>query len=152
MIQILVITLVFGMLINVGLKMLHAARNKKYDNPQDSQGKPKPERVPKFIIELYQTGYDYETGFKGMRSLDKAVEFYTLAAEKNYAPAQYKLAQIYSKGKDFPLDMVKARYWAVEACKQDYPGSDALYSYIEDKERLLKEKLEWEAKSRDLTR
>ena len=43
--------------------------------------------------------------------IKKAFEYYTKAIESDYPAAAYKLGLLYERGKDFPKDMKKAKYY-----------------------------------------
>ncbi|RIY31970.1 hypothetical protein CKF54_05890 [Psittacicella hinzii] len=114
---------------------------KKMKNLQDGKGKAQEQEdafaFPPDVVDLYNRAYNYETGYTGLKSMDKAIEFYELAAEKNYPAAQYRLADIYAHGRGgVEVDLAKARKYASQAAAREYPGSDALYQYIEEKIKL----------------
>jgi TPR repeat protein len=55
------------------------------------------------------------------RSNQKAVRFYTLAAELGHAPSQYYLGRIYENGtNDVPQDFSKAIEWYEKSAKQGH--------------------------------
>ncbi|RIY36417.1 tetratricopeptide repeat protein [Psittacicella gerlachiana] len=135
-IHILVICLIIGFFYNIYRKIREAQK--------ETTGKAQPEDLQPFpfppdVIDLYNRGYNFETGYHGLKSMDKAIEFYTLSADKGYPPAMYRLADIYAHGKggmeiNYPL----ARKYATQAAAREYPGADALYQYIEEKEKINK--------------
>lgn len=136
-VEILVILFIVGMFANIILKLkreakttrqVHKVRDNVNNNPNED----------KHLTALYQRGYEFETGYNEPKSLDKAMEFYTLAAEQGLPAAQYKLASLYTYGRpgQLEVDLRKARYWVVLAIKQDYAGAQELYHYIDELSKL----------------
>src|SRR5689334_7955004 len=56
----------------------------------------------------YNLGFYYEYGKGVAKDLEKAVEFYTLAANQANAAAQYRLGICYQNGKGVVQDLKKA--------------------------------------------
>ncbi|RIY32630.1 hypothetical protein CJP74_03870 [Psittacicella melopsittaci] len=136
-IHILVVLLIVGIFYN-SYKKLRQMQEEKAQKALKEDQEPFP--FPPDVIDLYNRAYNYETGYNGLKSMDKAIEFYTLAAQKEYPAAMYRLADIYAHGKGgVEVDYALARKYATQAAAREYPGSDALYQYICDKEKSVQE-------------
>ncbi len=59
----------------------------------------------------YNLAQLYRTGQAGIQDKRKAVEYYKLAAEQDYAEAQFSLGIMHFQGSGTDIDMEKARYW-----------------------------------------
>ena len=53
-------------------------------------------------------GILYERGELIPRDMNKSIHYYTLAANQNFAKAQFKLGILYGQGKLIPRDMNKS--------------------------------------------
>ncbi|RIY39376.1 hypothetical protein CKF58_02235 [Psittacicella hinzii] len=94
---------------------------------------------PPDVIDLYNRGYNYETGYgaTGIKSIDKAVEFYQLAADKDYPAAYYRLAMIYARGKEnFEANLELAQKFAAKAAAHAYPGAEEIYQYVREQQEI----------------
>lgn len=137
MVYVLVCLLIVGIFFNVYRNLSYAAKQKV--EKARTKGEEEQCNFPPDIIDLYNKGYNYQTGYgpTGIKSLEKAIEFYTLAANKGYPAACYRLGQIYSSGTDVPLDLNLARKYVTKACARDYPGADELYKIISQKLEIV---------------
>ena len=50
----------------------------------------------------------------------RALGWYTRAAERGFAPAQYNLAVLHERGAGVPRDIAQAVYWYAEAARRDF--------------------------------
>lgn len=66
-------------------------------------------------------GLFYQRGFGVTADLNKAVDWYAQAADKNEIDAQYSLAEIYLNGELGQPDTERGRYWLLKAAGQGKP-------------------------------
>ena len=72
-------------------------------------------------------GVCYNYGFGVTQDMQKAVEWYTKAAEQGLAAAQYNLGVFYEKGYCVEKDLQKAIEWYTKAAEQgDEDAQEAL--------------------------
>ncbi|MGE0008468.1 MAG: tetratricopeptide repeat protein [Parvibaculaceae bacterium] len=69
-------------------------------------------------------GLFYQKGYGVGADLNKAVDWYAGAAEKNNVDAQYALADIYLGGALGEPDMERGRYWLIKAAGQGRPEAE----------------------------
>jgi TPR repeat protein len=69
----------------------------------------------------YNLGSAYENGIDVEKNLAEAFRWYRLAAEKNYARAQFTLGLFYFHGRVVAVDKVLAADWYRRAAEQNYP-------------------------------
>jgi TPR repeat protein len=68
-------------------------------------------------------GLKYENGNGVKRSQTEAARWYSCAAEKNWAMAQFHLARLYEKGEGVEENKDMAITWYGLAAEQGYPGA-----------------------------
>ena len=72
-------------------------------------------------------GVCYNYGFGVTQDMQKAVEWYTKAAEQGHAAAQYNLGNCYYDGEGVEKDLQKAIEWYTKAAEQgDEDAQEAL--------------------------
>jgi uncharacterized protein len=69
-------------------------------------------------------GLFYQKGLGVTADLNKAVDWYAQAAEKNEVDAQYSLAEIYLDGELGEADAERGRYWLLKAAGQGKPKAE----------------------------
>jgi TPR repeat protein len=69
-------------------------------------------------------GLFYQKGLGVTADLNKAVDWYAQAAEKNEVDAQYSLAEIYLDGELGEADAERGRYWLLKAAGQGKPEAE----------------------------
>ena len=69
---------------------------------------------------LCSLGYLYEKGIGTQKDEVAAVKFYTLSAEKKYAPAQYNIGLMFEYGTGVKQDKKEAIKWYEKAAKQGF--------------------------------
>ena len=67
---------------------------------------------------IYQEGRRYY--YDSPANFTKAIEYFTIAAERGHAEAQYMLEICYRNGWGLSEDIEKARYWFQQAINQGY--------------------------------
>ncbi len=72
------------------------------------------------LAALRNIGHLYRLGQGVARDGEKAVRYYTRAAELGFAPAQFNLAVMLHEGDGIPTDTEAARYWALRAANAGY--------------------------------
>ena len=72
------------------------------------------------LAALRNMGHLYRLGQGVARDGEKAVRYYTRAAELGFAPAQLNLAVMFYEGDGIPADAKAARYWAQRAASAGY--------------------------------
>ena len=72
------------------------------------------------LAALRNIGHLYRLGQGVARDGEKAVRYYTRAAELGFAPAQLNLAVMLYEGDGIPADAKAARYWAQRAASAGY--------------------------------
>ena len=71
--------------------------------------------------ELYAIGLDYLKGTNGQeQNMEKAAEYFKLAADKDHAPAQFNLGYSYLEGQGVPQSNSEAVYWFRKAAEQQH--------------------------------
>ncbi len=64
-------------------------------------------------------GFRYLNGSEGFdMNLPEGVRYMQMAAEKGFAPAQYKLGSMYDKGQGVPQDWEQSFHWYLQAANQ----------------------------------
>jgi localization factor PodJL len=69
-------------------------------------------------VALFEIGARYTDGRGVAADMKQAANWYQLAADKGYAPAQYRLASMYEKGNGVDRDLVKAKTYYEQAANQ----------------------------------
>jgi len=75
----------------------------------------------KVAAEQFELGRQYFNGEGVPKDLEKAVYWYTKAAELGDGSAQWVLGEMYFFGNEIPKDLKKAVYWNTKAAKQGNP-------------------------------
>ena len=81
-----------------------------------------------------QVGFCYENGKCAEMSMERAVYWYTKAAEQGHAEAQYQLGQCYLSGHGVPKDKSLAKQWFRKAAIQSYLSAELALTRVDDKE------------------
>lgn len=63
-------------------------------------------------------GLNYDWGAGVPQDSERAIYWFTKAADQNFAEAQYNLGLMYYLGKGAPQDSERAVYWWIQAAKQ----------------------------------
>lgn len=69
-------------------------------------------------LALFEIGARYTDGRGVTADLSEAAKWYTLSAERGFAPAQYRIANFYEKGTGVERDIEKAMEWYQVAAEQ----------------------------------
>jgi localization factor PodJL len=69
-------------------------------------------------VALFEIGARYTDGRGVPADMKQAAKWYQLAADKGYAPAQYRLASMYEKGNGIDRDLAKAKQYYEQAANQ----------------------------------
>ena len=75
-------------------------------------------------------GVCYENGQGIIQSYEKAVEWYTKAAEQGYAYAQYNLGVCYENGQGIIQSYEKAVEWYTKAAEQGNVGAKKMLEQL----------------------
>src|SRR6188508_2591261 len=65
--------------------------------------------------ELFELAVKYQNGDGVPKDTSKAAEYYTQAAKRGYAPAEFNLAVMYQSGDGIAKDPAQAVHWYAEA-------------------------------------
>lgn len=79
----------------------------------------KQEAIAEDVWSQWNLGYKYEKGEGVKQNFEKAIYWYTKAAEQNNILSQYSLGEFYLEGKVVPKNIEKAIYWYKQAAKQN---------------------------------
>lgn len=83
---------------------------------------------------------------KGMgvtQDTQKALEWYTKAAQQNVTPAQLNLGLMYAKGDGVAVNEAQARYWLERAAKRGDNRASYTLAMIDEKQRNLVDAYKW---------
>jgi hypothetical protein len=81
-------------------------------------GKPAAESAPRDAKAQYNLGVSYANGEGVVQDAEKAVYWYTKAAEQGYVQAQFNLGCCYYEGNGVVQDDERAAYWWTKAAEQ----------------------------------
>ncbi len=84
-----------------------------------------PEQIDKVGLESFQQGLRYEQAESA--DWEQAARFYQQAADRHYAPAQFRLGLLYLEGKGVNRDLEKASMFIHLAATQGHPDALLLY-------------------------
>lgn len=85
----------------------------------------------------------YQKGMGVTQNTQKAVEWYTKAANQNVTPAQLNLGLMYARGKSIPVNEQQARYWLERAAKRGDNRASYTLALIDEKQSKLADAYKW---------
>lgn len=90
-----------------------------------------------FLAKRYQKGIGIQQNFQ------QALQWYTISANQDIAPAQLNLAMMYIRGEGVQPNAQQARYWLEKAAKLGDNRASYTLAMLEEKERRLVDAYKW---------
>ncbi|WP_230659091.1 tetratricopeptide repeat protein [Psychrobacter sp. I-STPA10] len=91
----------------------------------------------------FYLGRRYHKGNGVAQNTQKAIEWYTLAANEDITPAQLNLGLMYAKGDGVAVNEQKARYWLERAAKRSDNRASYALALIDEKQQKLVDAYKW---------
>ena len=92
----------------------------------------------------------YQKGIGVAQNPQKAIEWYTRAANRNVTPAQLNLGIMYARGEGVAVNEQQARYWLEKAAKRGDNRASYTLALIDEKQQKLVDAYKWyELSARD---
>lgn len=85
----------------------------------------------------------YQKGMGITQSSQKALEWYTRAANQNVTPAQLNLGIMYAMGEGVAVNEQQARYWLEKAAKRGDNRASYTLALIDEKQQKLVDAYKW---------
>ncbi len=90
-----------------------------------------------FLAKRYQKGQGIQQNYQ------QALQWYTIAARQDIAPAQLNLAMMYIRGEGVQPNAQQARYWLEKAAKLGDNRASYTLAMLDEKERKLVDAYKW---------
>ncbi len=108
---------------------------------------------PFVMTARYLVGMDYLKGSVTEKSIDQAIKYFSLAAEKGDKEAQFRLGNLYLIGRELPQDFDKAFQWLGKAAEQGLAKAQynlgIMYLYGKGIPQNFKEAILWIRRAAD---